>query len=280
VSDRWDRHFLQLCLDHARMSKDPSTRVGAIIVGPDKEVISAGFNGFPKGVVDSQERLNDRESKLELIVHAEMNAVLAAARIGAPLRGCTMYISATNNNGLIWGGPPCVRCAVEAIQAGITHIVSWPAKNVPSRWHDSLAKSKVILSEAGIDYREAEQPYTYNPDLITYLRRQRTWSEETFGPGARHKMCTEHIRKELVEIEENPGDLEEWIDVTMLALDGAWRSGHSPEEIATALFAKFDKNQSRIWPDWRTHPVDIPIEHIRQSDLQYQDQESGSQGAR
>ena len=86
MTTRWDHHFLQLCLDHARMSKDPSMSVGAVIVGPDREIRSAGFNGFPRGIADTKERLSDRDVKLQLVVHAEMNAVLAAARVGVPGR--------------------------------------------------------------------------------------------------------------------------------------------------------------------------------------------------
>ena len=153
MSERWDRHFLQLCQDHARMSKDPSTSVGAVIVGPDREIRSAGFNGFPRGILDSQERLNDRETKLRLVVHAEMNAVLAAARVGIPLHGCTLYLAATNRNGDVWGGPPCVRCTVEVIQAGITEIVSYQKKVVPSKWHADLSLAETLLEEAGIKYR-------------------------------------------------------------------------------------------------------------------------------
>jgi dCMP deaminase len=153
---RWDRHFLQLALAHARMSKDPSTKVGAIIVGPARELVSAGFNGFPRHVDDTPERLADRDTKLELIVHAEMNAVLAAARAGIRLKGCTMYVAASDASGRVWGGCPCIRCTVEVIQAGIAEVVSWPMKTAPSRWHDSLAKAKAILAEADIFYREVE----------------------------------------------------------------------------------------------------------------------------
>src|ERR1700722_8733078 len=116
--DKWGRHFLNLAYEHAKMSQDPSTKIGSVIVGPDLELRSAGFNGFPRGIADTQERLNNREIKLQLVVHAEMNAVLAAARVGIPLKGCTMYVTATDNSGKIWGGPPCVRCTVETIQAG------------------------------------------------------------------------------------------------------------------------------------------------------------------
>lgn len=151
---RWDQHFLQLSIDHARMSKDPSTKVGAVVVGPDREIVSMGFNGFPRGVIDSTFRLGNREEKLRLIVHAEMNAVLGAARHGTRTKGCSLYLAATDASGDVWGGPPCTRCAVELIQAGISEIISCPPKQVPSRWADDLALSKNILIEAGVTYRE------------------------------------------------------------------------------------------------------------------------------
>lgn len=154
MSKKWDDHFLKLAALHSALSKDRSTRVGAIIVGPDREIISAGFNGFPRGISDSEERLVDRDMKLRLIVHGEMNAVLAAARIGVPLKGTTMFIAATDHSGMVWGGPPCTRCAVECIQAGIKEIVSYPIKTAPSRWHADLEFSKNLLDEAGVQYRE------------------------------------------------------------------------------------------------------------------------------
>jgi dCMP deaminase len=150
---RWDRHFLDLAAAHAKMSKDPSTKVGCIIVGPENEIRSGGFNGLPRNVADTDERLNDRDKKLELVVHAEMNAIMAAALVGTPLRGSTMYIVATDKSGKIWGGPPCIRCAVHVIQAGITQVVTVPKKDVPSSWHDSLIKSEEILIEANIGLR-------------------------------------------------------------------------------------------------------------------------------
>lgn len=154
VSNRWDRHFLELAACHAKMSKDPSTRVGSVIVGPDREIISAGFNGFPRGIADTAERLTDRDQKIALVVHGEMNAILAAARNGIRLKGCTLYLAATDDSGLVWGGPPCTRCTVEIIQSGITEIVSWPFKSVPSRWKDDVERARAILAEAGISYRE------------------------------------------------------------------------------------------------------------------------------
>jgi len=151
---RWDRHFLDLATAHARMSKDPSTRVGAVIVGPDREVRSMGFNGFPRGILDRPERLNDRDTKLRLVVHAEMNAVLNATRVGISTRGCAMYLTATDDSGDVWGGPPCTRCTVELIQAGITEIVSLPFKTIPSRWADDLELARSLLREAHVEFRE------------------------------------------------------------------------------------------------------------------------------
>lgn len=102
-------------------------------------------------------------------------------------------------------------------------------------------------------------------DLIGHLHRQKEWSEETFGPGPRTHGVLDHIQKEIGEVRADPTDLEEWIDLVLLSLDGAWRAGHSPEKIVSALDAKQTKNESRSWPDWRTVPTDKAIEHNRES---------------
>ncbi|MFU7556609.1 dATP/dGTP pyrophosphohydrolase domain-containing protein, partial [Pseudomonas paraeruginosa] len=99
--------------------------------------------------------------------------------------------------------------------------------------------------------------------LDLHLERQRRLSERTFGPGSRAAGVIDHIRKELRELEEAPGDLAEWIDVVVLALDGAWRTGATPAQIIDALLAKQAKNEARSWPDWRTVPSDKAIEHNR-----------------
>lgn len=105
---------------------------------------------------------------------------------------------------------------------------------------------------------------TFN--LHAHLQRQRAFSEKTFGPGARTKGVIDHIRKELKEIEADPTDISEWIDVAILALDGAWRAGFTPEQIIQTLVAKQDKNEARTWPDWRTMSEDQAIEHDRTKD--------------
>lgn len=155
---KWHRHFLSVAQECAKMSKDPSTKVGAVIIGPDREIRSTGFNGFPRGIADTEERLSNRETKMRLVVHAEMNAILNAARFGAPLKGCTLYLAATDDTGMVWGGPPCSRCAVEVIQTGMQTIVSYPKKAVPSRWHEDLMLADEIIKEAGITYIEVPLP--------------------------------------------------------------------------------------------------------------------------
>lgn len=105
-------------------------------------------------------------------------------------------------------------------------------------------------------------------DFTVHLRRQREWSGETFGPGPRAEGIVDHIVKELAEILNAPNDLGEWIDVVILALDGAWREGYSPEQIIAALVAKQEKNESRTWPDWRTAEPGKAIEHVRDAALE------------
>ena len=97
--------------------------------------------------------------------------------------------------------------------------------------------------------------------LSRYIEKQMEWSRKTFGEGERTKGITNHIRKELLEIEAEPGEVEEWVDVMILALDGAWRAGYTPDEIIWALEAKQEKNRLRIFP----MPVsqDEPLEHVR-----------------
>lgn len=107
------------------------------------------------------------------------------------------------------------------------------------------------------------QPVQQSFDFLAHLRRQAEFSARTFGPGARVEGVTDHIAKELQEVRDSGGALAEWVDVIILGLDGAWRSGASPEQIVEALVAKQTKNEGRKWPDWRTAPAGKAIEHDR-----------------
>lgn len=99
--------------------------------------------------------------------------------------------------------------------------------------------------------------------LEQIIEAQKAWSENTVGPGPRTESLLAHLRKEIVEIEADPADLAEWVDVMIIAMDGAWRAGHTSAAIVDAVLRKQHINRERKWPDWRTHPEGAPFEHIR-----------------
>jgi len=143
MSIKWDQRFLALAKHIADWSKDPSTQVGCVVVGKDREIRSTGFNGFPRGIADDIARLSDRAQKYPLICHAEENAIMHAARIGLSLKGCTAYVT--------W--PPCTRCARSLIQAGVVEVV-YPADcEVPDRWSEDFDMSTGMMKEAGVKIR-------------------------------------------------------------------------------------------------------------------------------
>ena len=145
MSEKWDKRFLDLATHISTWSKDPSTKVGCVVVGEDREIRSTGFNGFPRGIEDDEERLADREQKYPLICHAEENAIMHAARTGISLKGNTAYVT--------W--PPCSRCTRSLIQAGVSEVV-YPADiNIPDRWQDDFATASAMMEEAGVKVRKA-----------------------------------------------------------------------------------------------------------------------------
>ncbi|MCX4243320.1 deoxycytidylate deaminase [Paraliomyxa miuraensis] len=146
MSDKWDRRFIELARHIARWSKDPSTQVGCVVVGPDREIRSTGFNGFPRGIDDSLERLSDRDRKYPLICHAEENAIMHAARIGVSLKGCSAYVT--------W--PPCTRCARSLIQAGVDTVHYPGGLEIPERWAEDFETSTQMFREAGVSIRTVD----------------------------------------------------------------------------------------------------------------------------
>lgn len=143
---KWHRRFLRLAEHIAGWSKDPSTQVGCVVVGPDREIRSTGFNGFPRGIEDTAERLTVRELKYPLICHAEENAIMHAARIGVSLRDCTAYVT--------W--PPCTRCARSLVQAGVRAVIYPAGLTIPDRWREDFALSMDLLSEARVGVSTVE----------------------------------------------------------------------------------------------------------------------------
>jgi len=138
---KWDLRFLALAEHVASWSKDPSTQVGAVIVRPDRTIASLGYNGFPRWIADTDERLNDRETKYKLMVHCEMNAIISARE---PLKGYTLYVHPFMT---------CARCAVHIAQAGISRVVA-PVmpQDKSERWADAFRDAEGIYGECKIEF--------------------------------------------------------------------------------------------------------------------------------
>ena len=128
----------------ALLSKDPSTQVGAVIFDPKRRIVSAGYNGFARGVADTPERLNDRAVKYRLVLHAEKNAIMFAT---APLDGCTLVVT----------HPCCASCAALIVQSGIRHVL-WPAPDAAfrERWGEDMALTATQFAEAGVAVTELQ----------------------------------------------------------------------------------------------------------------------------
>lgn len=138
MQTKWDERFLTLAEHIATWSKDPSTKVGAVIVDHALRIVSTGYNGFPRGVNDDDERLADRDTRLKMTCHSERNAVLFARRA---LQGCTLYTTFA----------PCSACAGMIIQSGITTVITRPTPPaLAERWRGDLELAEVMFKEAGV----------------------------------------------------------------------------------------------------------------------------------
>jgi dCMP deaminase len=137
VTAKWDQRFLALAQQVSGWSKDPSTQVGAVIVDPDRRVVSLGFNGLPQSMPDVSAYLQDRDEKYSRIIHGEMNALLFA-KLPLPT-GCSLYT---------WPMLSCDRCAVHMLQAGIRRFVSQqPSADHQARWGAALDRTRRYIRE-------------------------------------------------------------------------------------------------------------------------------------
>jgi dCMP deaminase len=142
--NNWDLRFLQMAKLVSTWSKDPSTKCGAVIVEPaSKKVISIGYNGFPRGIKDD-ERLQNREQKYSLIIHAEINAIMQAQ---TDLYGCVLYT---------YPFICCNRCAVHVIQAGILRVVAPNFVGDAKRWEESFNLSRSLFTESFVRVSELD----------------------------------------------------------------------------------------------------------------------------
>ncbi len=146
--EKWDKRFLRMAEEYGSWSKDPSTKIGAIAVNPvTRAVLSGGYNGFPRGIKDTPERLNIREVKYQYVVHAEMNVIYNATSNGISLNGSTLYCA---------GLPTCASCALGIIQVGIKRVViGIPDKQNDTflTWKQSWEFSKSMFEEANVMFK-------------------------------------------------------------------------------------------------------------------------------
>lgn len=142
LSNKWDTRFLNLAEHISTWSKDPSKKIGAVAVGDQRQILAQGYNGFPRGINDADERYDNREEKYKLVVHAEMNVIYNASYNGVSLNGSTLYVH---------GLPVCSDCAKGVIQVGIKRIVM-PSQDIPEHWEQSWQKTKEMFNEAGIKW--------------------------------------------------------------------------------------------------------------------------------
>ena len=133
---KWELRYLEMAKLVSTWSKDPSTKVGAVIVDSDNTVISVGFNGLPRRIQDTDQRLNNRDIKLKMIIHAEINAIITAKK---PLNGATIYT---------YPFMSCSQCAGLIIQSGICRHISYKTNN--ERWKDSFDLALEMFDEARV----------------------------------------------------------------------------------------------------------------------------------
>lgn len=135
-----DEVALKIATVIAERSRDPSTKVGCVIMRPNNTFASAGYNGFPRGVQDLEERYNERRTKYLFTCHAEANAITTARE---PLEGYTLYCT----------HPPCNECAKLIIQSGIKRVISYePSEDIKKRWDDSWLVMQAMFGEAGVSF--------------------------------------------------------------------------------------------------------------------------------
>lgn len=135
---KWDKRFLEMADLVGSWSKDPSSKIGAVLIRPDRTVASVGFNGFPRGLSDREDLYANRDYKIATVRHAEENAIGFAK--DQSLEGHTLYVS---------GLPPCCNCASEIIQQGIARVVA-RHNMVPTRWVQNMSWAAENLIDAGV----------------------------------------------------------------------------------------------------------------------------------
>ena len=135
-------NYLNLAKHISTWSKDPSTQIGAVAVDPKGgQILAQGYNGFPRGVDDTERRLNDKNTKYKFVVHAEQNCIYNATLNGVSLNGADLYVH---------GLPVCSECAKGVIQVGIKRVFICHPEDIAPIWEDAYKLTKVMFMEAGV----------------------------------------------------------------------------------------------------------------------------------
>jgi dCMP deaminase len=143
MNNIWSDRFLSLAKNYSTWSKDPSAKIGAVAIDPvTRRVISGGYNGFPRGLADTVERLNDRPTKLKYVVHAEANMIYNATRSGVSLQDTHVFVH---------GLPICSECAKALIQVGVKKVYIESSSLVADRWVESWKISEEMFKECGVE---------------------------------------------------------------------------------------------------------------------------------
>ena len=136
----WDEYFMQMANLVATKSKDRSTKVGCVVVGPNHEVRTTGYNGFCRGVNDDTDSRHEKPEKYFWTEHAERNAIFNAARNGIALEGCTAYVTLV----------PCADCTRGMIQSGVKRIL-FCSGDASEKWTESFQRSLAMAREANVE---------------------------------------------------------------------------------------------------------------------------------
>ena len=142
--NKWDLRFMKMAKEVSKWSKDPSKQIGAVAVGENHRILSTGYNGFPTGIFDHEDRYDNRELKYKYVVHAEKNCIYNACLNGISLAGASLYV---------YGLPVCCECAKGIIQVGIKEVIVEENCFDIAKWNDSFEITKEFFNETGIILR-------------------------------------------------------------------------------------------------------------------------------
>lgn len=159
----WNIFFMQKAQLMSTRSKDPSTQVGCVIVSPDRVILSEGYNGFPRGIQDTPERLNDRDQKYPRVVHSETNAIINAVRNGTIIKDAIVFVTQ----------PPCPECTKMLVNTEIRELLHMDLeegkKDIPG-WRDKLAISFDMLDEAEIPHKIIPNEFLLTKEELATMR--------------------------------------------------------------------------------------------------------------